>query len=81
MCLEIFNAMKRNNLKASICALICWMLIASCDQPSKSEEVITDTFENLDTTKVSPTFFPVQSFILGEVEMLKKENKKINEIE
>jgi hypothetical protein len=69
--------MKKIKLKASICALICWMMITSCDQSSKSDETVMDAFENLDTSKISPTFFPVQSFILGEVEMLKKENKKI----
>jgi hypothetical protein len=53
----------------------------SCTQSEKTETSDANAFENMDTSKVLPTFFPVQTYILGEIETLSKSNSAIIRIE
>jgi hypothetical protein len=67
--------------KKLLYSLLCVMMFFSCTQPEKTETTDANAFENMDTTKVLPTFFPVQTFILGEIETLSKSNSVITRVE
>lgn len=66
---------KKNNIVISILSSL--LILAACGGKQQSSEPSADAFENMDTSHVFPTFFPVNSFIRGEIEMLKQQNKKI----
>ena len=57
------------------------MMFFSCTESEKTGNSDANAFENMDTTKVLPTFFPVQTFILGEIESLSKSNAVVTRVE
>lgn len=69
------------NKNTSVIIFALVFFFSSCEQKSVSEPADSNAFENMDTSKVSPTFFPVHTFILGEMELLKQKNKKIYRVE
>lgn len=68
-------------MKALIGIFIASLVFFSCQRNAGENNAETNAFENLDTTKENPTFFPVSAYIKGELESMKKSQIKIKRIQ
>lgn len=69
------------NLDKFLFSLLCIILFFSCTDTQKTDVLAEDAFEDMDSIKVLPTFFPIQTFIMGEIETMSTKNKDILKIE
>lgn len=68
-------------MKVLIGIFIASIVFLSCRSKTVENNSEVSAFDNLDTTKENPTFFPVSAYILGELETLKKSQLKIKRIQ
>jgi hypothetical protein len=68
-------------MKVLIGILITSIVFFSCDNKATEKNSEPSAFDNLDTTKENPTFFPVSAYIMGEWETMKKSQIKIKRIQ